>query len=87
VGEETATDIPATKEMARNAQGNVVGHLFQFRRHTLNDFATWFQDFDGTVNGKSGTCRIEIRMPIFENRTEAITALRELSSVREITAR
>lgn len=78
-GEETppAEVVPAS--MKRNAEGKVVGHLFEFQKTTLLKFAAWIERFSGTLESKAGISNLRIALPsMTQYKADTIAALRDL---------
>lgn len=81
VGREIPPAEIAPPSMARNANGDVVGDVFEFRRDTLPQFADWIEAFDGRVIGRAGTSTLEAPLPLMTAyRPEALIALRDLAN-------
>lgn len=70
--------VPAT--LQRNANGEVVGHLFVFDRTKLEQFAEWIEKFEGKLGGNL----LEFDLPsLTKYRTQTLTVLRALSQEKE----
>ena len=79
VGQEIPPAHIAPPSMARNANGDVVGHLFEFRWDTLFRFADWIEAFAGKLEGPGGSSALEVALPLMTRyRRQAVTALRQL---------
>ena len=79
-GEESPPASAVPPSMKRNAGGQVVGHLFEFRRKTLIDFASWIETASEVIETKKGA-RIRISLPSFkEHKTSTVEALRGLGA-------
>lgn len=79
-GEEVLPDEAVKPSMEKNKDGKVVGHLFEFQRKTLADFADWFQNFSGTFRGKRDEhSGLKIELKLFSFLDDALLALRDLS--------
>jgi hypothetical protein len=79
VGQEIPPVDPPPS-VARNKDGKVVGHLFEFQRRKLVEFADWLESFAGTMAGKEGVS-FEIDLPLVgEYRAQAVEALRSLGT-------
>ena len=81
VGQETPPSEVVPPELRRNAEGFVVGDLYEFKKSTLGKFADWLETFDNWIEGKSGRVTTNLNLKFFkENLAVAIEALRELAS-------
>jgi len=82
-GEKEIPPIDPPPNMARNDAGDVVGDLFRFHQAALDDFADWFDRFDGTVTGKSGVItQLTLNVDLWKQRASLLAALRELAAGR-----
>ena len=78
-GEEIPPAAAVPANMKRNAQGQVVGHLFEFQRTTLLKFADWIESFSGFLDSKVGKSKLKIALPSMNQyKTDTLTALRDL---------
>jgi len=83
VGQEIPPPEVAPPTMARNARGEVVGDLFEFRRETLARFADWIEAFDGRLVAERErvVSQLEVQLPLMvAYRPEALVALRNIAS-------
>ncbi|MGE0528180.1 MAG: hypothetical protein AB7G93_05870 [Bdellovibrionales bacterium] len=79
VGQEIPPAEIVPKNMKKNKDGKVVGHLFEFQRGKLADFADWLSSFKGKVNTEVKST-IKLELTIAKKRKETVKALRRLSS-------
>ena len=78
-GEEMPPASAVPVSMKRNAQGQVVGHLFEFQRATLLKFADWITSFSGSLKSKAGMSKLKIALPSMnQHKADTLTALRDL---------
>ena len=77
-GHEIPPAAQVPKSMKKNKGGEVVGHLFEFQRKTLLEFADWIENFPGTVEGPAGKSKLRIDLPLTTtHRGIAIATLRD----------
>ena len=58
-GQEIPPAHLVPKSMERNDDGDVVGHLFEFKRPQLEKFADWIDKFMDEIEGKAGKSDLE----------------------------
>jgi ribosomal protein S18 acetylase RimI-like enzyme len=81
VGQEAPPLEVVPLGLQRNANGKVVGDLYEFRILTLDKFADWLETFDNRIEGTRGYLTTNLNLQFFQaGRTAAIQALRELAS-------
>src|SRR5207247_7823220 len=74
VGQEIPPAHVAPASMARNANGDVVGDLFEFRWDTLFRFADWIEAFEGKLEGPRGISTLDVALPLMtRHRRQAVT--------------
>ncbi len=80
-GEETLPTEDAPLSMARNKAGDVVGHVFEFKRETLAQFADWIEQFTGTFEGKNSiVSALKIDLDIMSDRDKWVQLLRQVAA-------
>jgi len=84
VGQEIPPSEVAPPELQRNAEGQVVGDLYEFRTSSLDAFADWLETFEDQIEGKRGDVTTKLNLRFFkENLDAAIEALRDIASSPE----
>jgi len=80
-GRQEIPPVEPPRNMRRNADGEVVGDLFEFDKSKLLEFADWLESFSGHLTGKSGRRIARIEVPAMRTYLkETLEALRDLGS-------
>jgi RimJ/RimL family protein N-acetyltransferase len=82
------TEIPppdvAPSNMRRNDAGQVVGDLFRHTRSSLDEFATWLEQFDGLSHGKTQpAAKLALQADVWRYRDRYIPALRRTARLSD----